>query len=334
MTLSRVRQFVLSIHREIVVAFLAALTVTFADCAAQAQIVQPQYVRPSKGASVFVFPGADGKGLPANTNILTNTSAVYDFSAFESAQVFVSAQTTSGAACAASFATVTIIAQGSFSKTTGFVNVADPYGAYTQTAFGAFADAYSLSDLPTYVKFSAGTGANADASCRLQINIIPVPFASTANVQGRVAANGTFLGAYPVLMGGSDYVAPPNQRARMLKVDSNGAISATTLSSRYFYTNQTLTSIPSGAATRVLTVTVAEEGARLQNAGNQTLYCGFASTASSASYSFALKASASPDDGTGGVIDLPYKGQPTSGIWCAVSGVTAGTLASFTYVHP
>lgn len=64
---------------EPVLAFILTATL-FGSCIAHAQVVQPQYVRPSKGAAITVFDKAN----PPNG--FTETSVVYDMSAFAEAQ--------------------------------------------------------------------------------------------------------------------------------------------------------------------------------------------------------------------------------------------------------
>jgi len=283
-----------------------AIMFTYAFCSdAQAQVVQPQYVRPSKGVSVLAFPGSDGKGLPPSTAL--TYSSLFDFSAFEAVQVFVSARTTSGTVCSASFSTISVIVTGSFTKTGagaagGFFALTDPYAFYTKAPFASSSDiTYSIGALPTYLQLAAVTGTNADATCRLQVNIIPDPFVGTLGVQGRTQNGAALpvLSSYPVLVGGSDYQGI-NSTARTLKVNSDGTIAIGSVKSNVWdYENTTPVTIATGGtATRILTVDSGLQGARFQNIGTVPVYCGPALATTTSAYQFSLKASASPDDGS------------------------------------
>lgn len=137
---------------------------------ASAQVVQPSYVRPSKGAPIVLAT------VTATSTMATyTTSAIFDWSAF--AGVVVTADVTSGPT-----GTFTACRYGARVKALGGTSTAGNFfllNVANNDYQAAASQSWYVRVLPTYLRFTIGTyeaAASGQPSCTYKITATPLPF--------------------------------------------------------------------------------------------------------------------------------------------------------------
>lgn len=174
----------MALHRTIVGILVAAATLC--GQAAHAQVTQPQYVRPSKGAALTLVPSVTASSVVGTFT----TSALFDWSAFAGVIVTVN-QTGQGTFSACKYG-VNVRALGSSTTNAAdffLLNVAN--NDYRANA----SQAWYVRVLPGYLRFSIGTyQATPDGapSCAFKVTATPLPF----DYSGKLASSGAFTEFY------------------------------------------------------------------------------------------------------------------------------------------
>ena len=174
----------MTLHRTIVGLLVSAATLC--GQVAHAQVTQPQYVRPSKGAALTLVPS-----VTASSTVATfTTSALFDWSAFAGVIVTVN-QTGQGTFTACKYG-LNVRALGSPTTNAAdffLLNVANnDYRASTSQA-------WYVRVLPGYLRFSIGTyiaNAAGAPSCVYKVTATPLPF----DYSGQLASSGAFSDFY------------------------------------------------------------------------------------------------------------------------------------------
>lgn len=335
----------------LIIAFALALFVF--SLAAQAQVVQPSYVRPSKGAPINVFPGPEGRGLPANT--ATTTSAVFDFSAFDAAQISISFRDAGGTSCAGGFATWALRIYGGPDRAVVTdplmaLPLPDPNSVKTQSSALLDDQVYEVGYLPTYIAISVQTGALVapfPASCRMMIVMTPKPFANPARAFGDGAVGDPVPplvsggGPRPLLIGGGDYnPSIYSGKVQLLKVDNQGRITVKpTVSTGPLFTEGAFSLVSvsnAGTGTEVFSVATAPGiggtqtyyTGRIQNVSLQPIVCSVNAVPNAARYACAMKPMTGAAAYDGGECILP----DVMGVFpvrCISLGALAGNVALY-----
>lgn len=288
------------------VLFGFAILIALAASVAHAQTVQPVYIRPSKGQALtlpdFV---ADGFGYV--------TGSVYDWSAFDSIQiygvmsqpcVFAAAQWSIDVLGATSATGTFNVIKGSFNQTNAKVAVG------TNPAF------YPVSGLPPFIKLRVGRPGNI-AGCTLSITIVPYPLSLIQRVQGPKAAespNIVLESDPPVLIGG--IAGPPGGASavpRFFRTDGNGYQYVLTNADPGSPSLPATSPVPVAASPAAPTAVFVSGNAQpplsvvLQNAGTSPVVCAWGPNSNLVSltrYNFALAASTAANNGTGGRFEV------------------------------
>lgn len=148
---------------------LVGLAMLLTASTAAAQVVQPQYVRPSKGAAITIAPSVTASSVAATYT----TSAIFDWSAFAGVIVTANASAVGGTYTACRYG-VRVQALGGTSTSGDFflLNVANSdYRA-------ALSQSWYVRVLPGYLRFVVGTyQANTDGqpSCTYKLTVTPLP---------------------------------------------------------------------------------------------------------------------------------------------------------------
>lgn len=276
------------------------------------------YVRPSKGKALTIF----GAQTFANGSSGV-TSAVYDWTAFESVQVILQ----HGSTC---YYTLDVVgatsATGTFSTT--LVPDANASSTYTSSSTTTNTRVYNVSQLPPYLKFQIRPPSGATfgaATCSgstatnsfTSLTVIPIPFTPRYEASGSVVANTVPTGpSYPVIVGGVD----PSGRVQTLNLDSNSYIVRGAYPN---IANTFVSGVNSASQTVALPAPTVDQTYQraevfIQNVGTVTAYCKFDSATSPATtsdFSFVLAGGLAPHDGKGKSITLhgaPYIGCVTA----------------------
>lgn len=172
----------MAMHRTVVGLLVAAATICSGTKTALAQVTQPQYVRPSKGAPLTLVPSVTASSVVGTFT----TSALFDWSAFAGVIVTVN-QAGQGTFSACKYG-VRVQAQGSATTSSAdffLLNVANnDYRASTSQS-------WYTRVLPGYLRFAIGTYlANAAGSptCTYKVVATPLPF----DYAGQLSSSGAF----------------------------------------------------------------------------------------------------------------------------------------------
>lgn len=246
----------------VILTLLVALT-------SAAQVVQPSYIRPSKGAAVSVFTN---QSLAAPV-----TSAVYDWSAFSSVQVLltVSAPPDTCAQVPSVSVLGAVTAGGTYSTTL----MQDTNANFiVPTTTNIRTSAYFVNNAAPFIKVAMngfpGLGATA---CTASVTIVPQPLNSNV-VIGPTQRNDKLNGlTFPVLIGGVDStniarIATFTTSGALKVVDGTGAQTSTNSATTLVTNAATLVS---AASTSVCSVTVV-------NRNTTACYCSTTNAVSSA----------------------------------------------------
>ena len=318
------------------------------DRPAWAQVVQPQYVRPSKGSVITI----DSKTQSSAGTIFT--SAAYDMTAFTA--VTFSAKFASAAAptqtCTCPSAPcqyqLTVGIYESTSKT-------GPFGGADGTILGpritgaelepVLSTPVTLNVSNPYAKFFFNivgyfdsTGTPVVAQCTATVSVTPIPFTNRV-----IAAGGERVGGpipldvtSPVLVGGSTFSDPAGGigDVALMRINALGvaAVGGGRGSPLLPLTSPVPVAASPGAATLVFTADNRQSGVTLQNVGTVPLYCAVGESAGSLSatrFNFVLGAGLATNDGTGGSKDVEQVPFGQS-VYCLGNG-GAGSIAYTPY---
>jgi hypothetical protein len=150
---------------------LAGLVLLLTASVASAQVVQPSYVRPSKGAALTIAPSITASSVVATYT----TSAIFDWSAFAGVVVTANASATTGTYTACRYGVRVQALGGTSTNSADFflLNVANnDYRA-------ALSQSWYVRVLPGYLRFVVGTyDANTagQPSCTYKLTVTPLPF--------------------------------------------------------------------------------------------------------------------------------------------------------------
>lgn len=323
---------------------LLALTVLCLVGVAEAQT----YVRPSKGSQVAVYTLPVTYPVPAPPGTLYY-SAFFDMTAFSAMQVSISYPNGDpGYVCA-----VEITVEGALDPTQGSIPglVQDP-DSVQQFISGGFPTpqySYAVSNLPPYIRFKlnprptiAGFPAYTSICTSPQtVTMVPLPFNDRIELTGGLV-NGTSVPAavYPVVLGGNVALYGYFQS---IKLDQNGYASegrpadtgetGMNITEGPLVINSTPTTILSGG------FTLGGEGTAytFQNQSTQPVYCKikYGTPVTTTDYQFVLPPSATLQDGTGPLVELPFANNPpvptltyNNGFECIVA-VGTGLISVF-----
>lgn len=227
---------------------------------ASAQVVQPVYIRPSKGAAVTVFTN--------QSLAVSSSSAVYDFSAFSSVQVLltVSADPNTCAAVPSVGVLGSVTAGGTYS-TTLMQDTNANFIVPTSTNIRTFA--YFVNNSAPFIKLSlASTPGLGGTACTASITIVPQPLNSNT-VIGGVQRNTQINGlTFPVLIGGAD----SSNTARLLTMTTSGAVKTVAGAGAQTSTNSTTTNV-TAAATSVFSASTSVCAVSVVNRNTTACYC-------------------------------------------------------------
>lgn len=297
-----------SFSTDVLAAFaFVALLFTMGICAdAQAQVVQPVYIRPSKGQAL-TLPDftADGFGFVYGS--------VYDWSAFDSIQVYG----LMNQACVLGAAQWTVDILGS-TTAGGTFNVIK--GSFNQTgakvAVGTNPAFYAVAGLPPFIKLRVSKPGNI-AGCTLSITIVPYPISLIQRVQGPKAAespNIVLESDPPVLVGGIGGPAGSASAVpKFFRTDGSGYLYVLTAPDPGSPSLPATTPISVAASPAAPTVVFNSGNGQpplsvvLQNAGTAPVVCAWGPNSNLVSltrYNFALAASTAANDGTGGKFEI------------------------------
>jgi hypothetical protein len=164
---------------------------------ASAQVVQPSYVRPSKGAPIVLAT------VTATSTMATyTTSAIFDWSAF--AGVVITADITSGPT-----GTFTACRYGARVKSLGGTSTAGNFfllNVANNDYQAATSQSWYVRVLPTYLRFTIGTyeaAASGQPSCTYKITATPLPF----DYAGQLVSTGV-VGTYAASNNPEDPYSP------------------------------------------------------------------------------------------------------------------------------
>jgi len=320
------------------------------------------YVRPSKGTALQIF------NLPQNTAV--TTSQTYDWtsvSATAGSLRWAQANGTTGCACPAgnqcSFE-FNVKVLGSTSKTGPFFEI-EGFGATVpvsgNTAYDGFTVGLTNVSVP-YIQFQMYTGAFTNRTtstpiatpCYANYTVTPTPFTFRQASEGLFPARTILPGnSSPVILGGSDFVFDgyQNTKPNMLRVNESGVaavgggagIPALVTAGNYGAPSPFAVAASPNPATKVFDFGGAtmgtRTGIRLENVGNQPVYCAAGTDASSVSltnYSFSLKKPATAGDGSGGVMDIPqmnvlFASGGSNEVYCIAPAAGASSVAVMPY---
>ena len=332
----------------IVLAFAFVLLAYVFASEATAQVAQPQYVRPSKGTPINVFPGPEGRGLPANTP--QTASAVFDFSAFDAAQIAISFRDAGGTSCAGGFATWNVSVYGGPDRVVPnpliALSLPDPNAIKTEASFPGQDQIYEVGYLPTYIALYATTGAlvpGTPTSCRILVTMIPKPFANPARTFGDVTIGAPVPSFFtrPTLIGGEDYSPTVfTGKVQVLRVDSQGRITTANGAPLFIASNfergvKTVTNVAGG-----VTVVAGNPAspytyytAHLQNLGVHPVACVIGPVgATSVQNNCVMKAATGAATYDGGECDLPGI-RMEDRIQCASLGAGNSAITIFQAVY-
>ena len=194
--------------------FLFALSLVLTSVA-EAQVVQPSYVRPSKGAPIVLAT------VTATSTMATyTTSAIFDWSAF--AGVVITADITSGPT-----GTFTACRYGARVKSLGGTSTAGNFfllNVANNDYQAATSQSWYVRVLPTYLRFTIGTyeaAASGQPSCTYKITATPLPF----DYAGQLVSTGVSS----VVQGGHEYTSTyaitntyPYTRIQCFETDATG----------------------------------------------------------------------------------------------------------------
>lgn len=176
----------MALHRTVVGLLVAAATICSGASVAHAQVTQPQYVRPSKGAPLTLVPSVTASSAVATFT----TSALFDWSAFAGVIVTVN-QAGQGTYTACQYG-VNVRALGSATTNAAdffLLNVANnDYKASTSQA-------WYIRVLPGYLRFSIGTylaAVGGAPGCTYKVTATPLPF----DYSGQLTSSGAGTGFY------------------------------------------------------------------------------------------------------------------------------------------
>jgi hypothetical protein len=182
---------------------------------ASAQVVQPSYVRPSKGAPIVLAT------VTATSTMATyTTSAIFDWSAF--AGVVITADITSGPT-----GTFTACRYGARVKSLGGTSTAGNFfllNVANNDYQAATSQSWYVRVLPTYLRFTIGTYeavASGQPSCTYKITATPLPF----DYAGQLVSTGVSS----VVQGAPEYTSTyaitntfPYTRIQCFETDATG----------------------------------------------------------------------------------------------------------------
>lgn len=158
---------------EPLLAFVLTATL-FGSCVAHAQVVQPTYVRPSKGSNIQVFSGT----APL---VFELSPVIFDFTAFAAMQITV---TSVGGTFSSCTTNPQIIASGSLTKDGNFSDLFVENGNFIYYAFAAPAGVggatvtYTINSVMPYVRFrwQAFNTFGGINPCTFTVTMTPLPF--------------------------------------------------------------------------------------------------------------------------------------------------------------
>lgn len=338
------------------VAFTAFLMIVGTCADANAQVVQPTYVRPAKGTKVVPFTNKTvALGGGASCQIASPcTSAIYDMTAFDAVQITVQDSNTKAVADGPWIVTnlppyiqlALVTQQSGFGGNSLVVNV---LGALDKTYPMAALDSPSANH--NYVT----GGANP-----IDVIFVPIPFPSEAAAVGAVqdlAQVNPDSDVPPVIIGGVYKAIAAGTTTSVQSVGVNGSVGTAVngaFGSRGASLNVHLTGVGTTSSGTIVAVPVSPSPAtytdasaaslvsmgtivpiavyafsavgkneiRVQNVGTKVARCGFGAGVSATSYSFALSTS-----GSDSIIELtPALNQTLSCI--AVGGLLDSTVVS------
>lgn len=294
---------------------------------ADAQVVQPQYVRQSKIALGEVLSNIDFSGVVATT-----TSKVWSVETFSSAVFTV----VGNGGCSSQIYTWEVPLAGNFVK----------FGALKTDVVGSSFYVYALASATDTVGAIVGMHSIASNlyTCVVDLYVSLVPIASTVSTYGIYTQGTTLYGSliYPNLIGGT-YIDGSGFQTPVLPQFSQQNQSSTTPTA--LYVQDVNGSIPKGAytsisptnVTTVATVATMTTSVRatLQNNGTGAALCLITTNASATvdanTYSFSLSAATAVNDGSGSTWTAPAIPSATTYIRCAALSGTA-RISGFT--HP
>lgn len=321
------------------------------------------YVRPSKGTVLQIF------SLPQNTAV--TTSQTYDwtsFSATAGSLRWAQANGTTACACpAGNQCTIefSIKILGSTVKTGPFYELessAATAPVFGNTAYDGFTVGLTNISVP-YIQYQMYTGAFMNKTTGLPIAtpcytfyaVTPTPFTFRQASDGVYNARTILPGnAAPVILGGSDYIFDGYQNTKpyMVRVNEDGAVAVTggaglpilPTTANYGAPGPFAVAASPNPATQVWEFAGAtmgtRSGLRLENVGNQPVYCAAGTDSSNVSltnYAFSLKKPATAGDGSGGIIDIPQfatrfaSGGDQNKVYCIAPAAGASSVAVMPY---
>lgn len=204
--------------------FLFVLSMVLTDTAA-AQVVQPSYVRPSKGAPIVLAT------VTATSTMATyTTSAIFDWSAF--AGVVITADITSGPT-----GTFTACRYGARVKSLGGTSTAGNFfllNVANNDYQAATSQSWYVRVLPTYLRFTIGTyeaAASGQPSCTYKITATPLPF----DYAGQLVSTGVVN--YWIESGTEDIsITPTLPYVRLQNLDTTSAFCAARINGAFNFT--------------------------------------------------------------------------------------------------
>lgn len=156
----------------------------FGSCMAHAQVVQPTYVRPSKGANIQVF-----SGVPP---LVRAFGPVFDFSGFSALQVTVEA--TGAPAINSCRYHPRVITSGSLAKTGPFALIAAENAEFTYYVVTAAASltqssiSYTVNQVAPFIQMSwEAIDYHVGANCTYKISMTPLPLQTGTFIVRNVA---------------------------------------------------------------------------------------------------------------------------------------------------
>lgn len=308
----------------------------FGSCVAHAQVVQPTYVRPSKGAPIVLFNRvkADGATLAY--------SPVLDFSAFASVQMRVDNYDAVGNAKAfgACQWIPTVRMTGSMVKTGPFVFESTPYAFFSSYSFAPLVTSatYSINAVSYYGRFELNSilGVGLDPNCYYTVTATPLPYQQSVPVTGAITDTSQIKSASseiaPVIIGGTYDDGSGARIVKSITSSIDGSMAVTNAPYNKFYTfdlpftnySSPLVLTVGNTAVRVCDTTLDGGGTdypngstntfrhfiELQNVGAAPIMCKIGPTSTpptitTSNFQFALKGGSALADGLGGSIRLP-----------------------------